>query len=131
MRYGKAARNGCKQQSSTHPGKAALRNPAYAAARHEQQRPDDQRQQNRNAGKAEELHRKIGEDCAGIAKRVGNGIIRRVAKAWVRNIPCRKRAHSRSGQRKQPQPKEDIELPAEDVGQFQPVFRNPLVTKRV
>ncbi len=131
FRHGKAARDGCKQQSSTHPCKAALHNPAYTAARHEQQRPDDQRKQNRNTRKAEELHCEIGKYGTGIAKRVGYGIIRGMTKTGVSNIPCRKRTHSRSGQRKQPQPKEDIELPAEDVGQFQPVFRNPLVTQRV
>ncbi len=54
-----------------------------------------------------------------------------MAETRVSHIPCRQRANSHAGERQKPQTEQDIELPAEEIGQFQPVFRNPLVTQRV
>ena len=65
----------------------ALGHPVDAARRKQQIPPDDSRNQRGNRGKAEELHGEVGEDRAGIAHGVGDGVVRGVRKAWIGNVP--------------------------------------------
>ena len=78
------------------PCREPARHAVDAARRHEEDAPDDRRDEPDDGRKAVELHGEVGEDGARIAHGIGDGIRRRVAEARIGDVP-RAEAGEREG----------------------------------